>query len=469
MVDFDRHEFIGLNSLMFVLILCICLVLSHFIDKYKLYYLSEAGGAMVFGLLVGALLTNFSEEEVTFMAFNPEIFFYILLPPIIFEAGFSLKRRRFFQNIGTILLFAIPGTIITTILVASGLFALMLATAIPFNSFYECLIFASLISAVDPVGMLSVLGRRRANAADPLLTSLIFGESVLSDAVAVVLYVTIEDVGNKSDAKIVLSLEDHAVLMLGKFCLVWVGSFLIGCGIALLCAAVLKNINFHEDASLEITIFIFFAYGSYSVAEIIGMSGIVSVFFCGIVMGQYSWYNVSQVCQISVFNSITAFRKLAEIFVYAYVGITMGISFDKSSKWYCWNTQLVFFTLLLCLIARAIIIFPFSFLVNCRRSRKITFSMQLLLWFAGLRGAIAFALALNVGKDVAGRGVIVTTTTFIVFFTTIFCGGLTELILTTLDLKVKQRIRLSDRELIDIDDDFGPPYVLTVPPPKRLN
>lgn len=467
MVDFDSHEFIGLNSLMFVLVVCICLFLSHFINKYKMYYLSEAGGAMIFGLLVGGVLTNFAEEEVTFMDFDPEIFFYILLPPIIFEAGFSLKRRRFFQNIGTILLFAVPGTIISTLVVGFGLYALMTADTIPLTSFYECLLFGSLISAVDPVGMLAVLGRNKSNSADPLLTSLIFGESVLSDAVAVVLYVTIEEVGNESDVEILLTFEDHAVTILGKFCAVWIASFLIGCATALICAAILKNINFHEDASLEITIFIVFAYGSYSVAEILGMSGIVSVFFCGIVMGQYAWYNVSQVCQISVFNSITSFRKLAEIFVYSYVGITMGISFDQNSEWFDWNAQLVFFTLLLCVLGRALIIFFFSFLVNCRRVRKITFSMQLVLWFAGLRGAIAFALAINVDDDVTSRGVIITTTTFIVFFTTIFCGGLTDRMLSALDLKVKQRLRVPT-ELGEIDD-VGPPYVLTVPPPKRLN
>jgi len=467
MVDLDKHEFIGLNSLMFVFVVCICLFLSHFIDKYKMYYLSEAGGAMMFGLLVGGLLTNFSEEEVTFMEFDPEIFFYILLPPIIFEAGFSLKRRRFFQNIGTILLFAIPGTIISTLVVSFGLCALMLATVIPLTSVYECLLLGALISAVDPVGMLAVLGRNKSNSADPLLTSIIFGESVLSDAVAVVLYVTIDGLGDETDSKMVVMFEDNALTIVGKFCAVWVASFLIGCATALVCAAILKNINFHEDASLEITIFIVFAYGSYSVAEILGMSGIVAVFFCGIVMGQYAWYNVSQVCQISVFNSVTAFRKLAEIFVYCYVGITMGISFDQSSKWFDWSLQLIFFTLLLCIVGRAIIIFPFSYLVNCRRARRITFKMQFFLWFAGLRGAIAFALAINVDTSVTNRGKIITTTIFIVFFTTIFCGGLTDRILDALNLKVKHRAIEPMYELGEIDS-IGPPYVLTVPPPKTL-
>merc|ERR1719193_1346388 len=61
-----------------------------------------------------------------------------------------------------------------------------------------------------------------------------------------------------------------------------------------------------------------------------------------------------------------------------------------------------------------------------------------MMWFAGLRGAIAFALALNVPATTPGQAVIVTTTLFIVFVTTIICGGLTERMLTSLGLKASQ-------------------------------
>jgi len=437
MKETDSHEFIGLNSLMFVLIVCICLFLSHFIKQYKISYISESGAAMLFGLFVGGILSNFTKEEITFVHFNPEIFFYILLPPIIFEAGFSLKRKQFFQNMSTILLFAVMGTIVSTLVVGLGLYGLKLVGFQTLNNVYECLLFGSLISAVDPVGTLAVLGKKELNT-DPMLYSLIFGESVLNDAVAIVLYKTIEGVGSASDSEIVLTFEDHAVEIIGTFCGVSIASFLIGCAIALLCAAVFRNIDFHGDASLEFTIFILFAYGSYSVAEILEMSGIVSVFFCGILMGHYAWYNVSQICQISIFNATKAFAELAESFVYAYLGITAGISFDSRSSGYVWNIPLIIATSLLCLLGRALNIFPFAFLANCRRERPIPPNMQVMMWFAGLRGAIAFALALNVPATTPGQAVIVTTTLCIVFVTTIVCGGMTERMLSTLGLKAAQ-------------------------------
>eukprot|EP00494_Astrolonche_serrata_P022433 UN22690 len=59
--------------------------------------------------------------------------------------------------------------------------------------------------------------------------------------------------------------------------------------------------------------------------------------------------------------------------------------------------------------------------------------MQIMLWFAGIRGAIAFALSLNVDTD--HRGYIITATLMIVFFTTIICGGMTETMLTSLELR----------------------------------
>ena len=52
------------------------------------------------------------EENATF---NPEIFFYVLLPPIIFHAGYSMRRKAFFDNLGAILAFALVGTMISTI------------------------------------------------------------------------------------------------------------------------------------------------------------------------------------------------------------------------------------------------------------------------------------------------------------------------------------------------------------------
>ena len=77
----------------------------------------------------------------------------------------------------------------------------------------------------------------------------------------------------------------------------------------------------------------------------------------------------------------------------------------------------------MCLVSRACNIFPLSILLNYFREHKITKKMQFIMWFSGLRGAIAFALSLNLEIEKEVRHVIVTTTLILVLFTTMVLGG----------------------------------------------
>ena len=94
------------------------------------------------------------EENATF---NPEIFFYVLLPPIIFHAGYSMRRKAFFDNLGAILAFALVGTMISTIVIAFCAygFAQFLTRSVSFK-FSDMLLFGAIISATDPVTVLTI-------------------------------------------------------------------------------------------------------------------------------------------------------------------------------------------------------------------------------------------------------------------------------------------------------------------------
>eukprot|EP00438_Fugacium_kawagutii_P022099 Skav219843 [mRNA] locus=scaffold859:460454:468120:+ [translate_table: standard] len=110
-----------------------CLVQTH-----RLKHLPESGAAMTLGFLVGCVVRAMQlEQEEALLNFRGSFFFYVLLPPIIFEAGLSLKTQLFVDNLGSILAFAVVGTLISTWVVSA------------------------LISATDPVATIALFGSSR--------------------------------------------------------------------------------------------------------------------------------------------------------------------------------------------------------------------------------------------------------------------------------------------------------------------
>merc|ERR1719167_1103836 len=131
---------------------------------------------------------------------------------------------------------------ISTLVIAYGLFIISWTKLLPLYNDgdpLECLLFGALISAVDPVGTLSVLGRKELNV-DPTLYSLIFGESVLNDAVSIVFYKILRSmVGGEQ----IISFQKHFFRVIGQFCAIFVASFLIGLIVALMASLILRVLH----------------------------------------------------------------------------------------------------------------------------------------------------------------------------------------------------------------------------------
>jgi sodium/hydrogen exchanger 8 len=183
---YNNWRSLFLNSTYFGLILQ-----AYYVKKNKYYSLPESGVAMLVGILIGGI-ARLTVTDLTLFSFSPELFFFVLLPPIIFEAGYSLEKTQFFENIGAITLFAFLGTIISAFVVGMLTYwsaQLGLIRHIDKENPMEALLFGSLISAVDPVATLAIMGNPELQC-DNLLYSLVFGESVLNDAVAIVLFKT---------------------------------------------------------------------------------------------------------------------------------------------------------------------------------------------------------------------------------------------------------------------------------------
>lgn len=137
---------------------------------------------IVVGLLVGGLIKGVGEKPPIL---NSDIFFLFLLPPIILDAGYFLPLRPFTENLGTILIFAVVGTLWNAFFLGGLMYAVCQLGGPGLNhiGLLANLLFGSIISAVDPVAVLAVFEEIHINE---LLHILVFGESLLNDAVTVV-------------------------------------------------------------------------------------------------------------------------------------------------------------------------------------------------------------------------------------------------------------------------------------------
>ncbi|PKK30405.1 solute carrier family 9, subfamily A (NHE7, cation proton antiporter 7), member 7 [Columba livia] len=265
------------ECLTFILLLTLTILTIWLFKHRRVRFLHETGLAMIYGLIVGVilrygtpstsghdkpfgcsqdrpfttLLVNVSGKffEYTLkgeispgkihnveqndmlrkVTFDPEVFFNILLPPIIFHAGYSLKKRHFFRNLGSILAYAFLGTAVSCFIIGNlmyGVVKLMKLVGQLSDKFYytDCLLFGAIISATDPVTVLAIFNELHA---DVDLYALLFGESVLNDAVAIVLsssIVAYQPTGENTHAFDAAAFFKSVGVFLGIFS----GSFMMG-------------------------------------------------------------------------------------------------------------------------------------------------------------------------------------------------------------------------------------------------
>ncbi|KAI5947531.1 Sodium/hydrogen exchanger 8 [Manis javanica] len=413
----------GMTIFFSLLVLAICIILVHLLIRYRLHFLPESVAVVSLGILMGAVikiiefkkLANWKEEEM----FRPNMFFLLLLPPIIFESGYSLHKGNFFQNIGSITLFAVFGTAISAFVVGGGIYFLGQADVISKLNMTDSFAFGSLISAVDPVATIAIFN---ALHVDPVLNMLVFGESILNDAVSIVLTNTAEGLTRKNMSDVNLPLTAPFSLTIVIY--------------------VLKHIDLRKTPSLEFGMMIIFAYLPYGLAEGISLSGIMAILFSGIVMSHYTHHNLSPVTQILMQQTLRTVAFLCETCVFAFLGLSI-FSFPHK-----FELSFVIWCIVLVLFGRAVNIFPLSYLLNFFRDHKITPKMMFIMWFSGLRGAIPYALSLHLDLEpMEKRQLIGTTTIIIVLFTILLLGGSAMPLIRLMDIEDAKARRRNKKDI----------------------
>uniref|UniRef100_UPI0037E7373E sodium/hydrogen exchanger 9-like n=1 Tax=Semicossyphus pulcher TaxID=241346 RepID=UPI0037E7373E len=451
------------------------------LKQFKYTLVHETGGAMFYGLLVGLavrFMSSDSGEQIVNMeticscvglnstphiftinytshipcfshagkvyrrcpsvstpqmeTFDPEVLFNLFLPAIIFHGAYSLNQKRFTDNLASILTFAFLGTMISCVTIGAcvyGFTRLMVLLGQAADGDFlltDCLLFGAIMSATDPVSVLGLLSELRV---DVDLHTLLFGESVLNDAVAIVLTHAITSY-SQTGAGHSFSLP-AALLSVGYFLGVLVGSFLLGFMFAAITALLTKFTRLCESPLLQTSLFFLLSWSSFLSAEASGLSGIVAVLFCGLSQARYTVHNLSPEGSARTKQLFEVFSFLGEIFIFSYMGYVL-LTFPHVFK-----ALFISGAFLSIFISRACSVYPLSFLLNLGRTTKIPPAFQHFMMLAGLRGAVAFSLAArDTTKEV--RRTIFSTTLLLVGFTVWVLGAGADPMLRCLNIKLRE-------------------------------
>jgi len=368
------------------------------------------------------------DEKTTF---DPEIFFNIILPPVIFHAGYAMKKRYFFRNIGSIFTFAFIGTTISTFTVGGIMYGVTrLVPHLENITFIDNLHFGALISATDPVTVLAIFSDLNV---DVNLHALVFGESVLNDAVAIVFVEALKDFEeNVATCRHNDSTCDfnwwHLFKAILDFFGIFGASFLVGSLMGCVTALLTKFTHIKKHPLLESTLFVLMSYSTFLLAEVFELTGIVAVLFCGICQAHYTFNNLSTQSQESTKSFFDLLNFMAENFIFSYIGVSM-FTFPKHH----FDAIYIIGAFVAIFIGRFLNVYPLSAILNIGRTVKISGHIQHMMMFSGLRGAIAFALAIR-NTLTEGRQMILSTTLLIVIITVIVNGGSTITVLQWLGI-----------------------------------
>ncbi|XP_065496783.1 sodium/hydrogen exchanger 5 isoform X1 [Caloenas nicobarica] len=357
---------------------------------------------------------------------EPNMFFLFLLPPIVLDSGYFMPSRLFFDNIGAILTYAVVGTLWNSFTTGAALWGLHQAGLMDPGieaGLMDFLLFGSLISAVDPVAVLAVFEEVHVNET---LFIIVFGESLLNDAVTVVLYKVFNSFVELGPAHI------HATdYMKGvaSFFLVSLGGTAVGLFFAFLLALITR---FTKRVRIIEPLFVFLlAYVAYLAAEMVSLSSILAVTFCGICCKKYVEANISQKSRTTVKYTMKTLASSSETIIFMF----LGISAVDTSKW-AWDTALVLGTLFFILLFRAVGVVLQTCVLNRFRLIPLDRIDQVVMSYGGLRGAVAFALVILLDRaKVKAKDYFVATTIVVVFFTVIVQGLTIKPLVTWLKVK----------------------------------
>jgi CPA1 family monovalent cation:H+ antiporter len=352
------------------------------------------------GLLVSALPIHESIQ------LSPRLAVTVLLPGLVFEAAYRLDGDELRRTFGSVALLAVPGVVITAVVVA---WVLNAATGLPMA---EAFVVGAIVSATDPVAVVSTM--RRSSAPRRLVT-LVDAESLFNDGTAALVFVVALAALGAHPPSLAEDVLQFAVGLVGSVVIGAVSGFLIA-----------RTLKATDDHLIELTLTVLAAYGTYLVADLLHESGIIASVVAGIVLGTYGRREgMSRKAEdaIDVVWEFLAFILTGAAFLLIGFAIPLD-ALTAAAVPIAWGVVAV-------LVGRAIVVY--GLLGGAARvERRIGLAPTLpLAWlhvmnWTGLRGAVATTLALSIPEGTPDRELLQGIVFGIVLFTLIVQGTTAE-------------------------------------------
>ena len=354
-----------------IALLLIASLVAIFVRHYRLPY---TVGLVGIGLLISAIFEPLPNP------ISPDIILSLLVPPLVFEAAFHLRVEDLRRDFGLILTLAIPGVILTTLVVGGLIFIVNIGISIEL-----AFVFGALIAATDPVAVVALFRRL---GVPKRLQVLLEGESLFNDGTAIVLFsIMLAIAGITVHGESAISTNSGLGLWVAEFLKVAGGGILTGVVLGMFASQIIGRI---DDALVETTLTTVLAFGSYLVGEhVLGVSGVLAVVAAGIVNGNVGPRGMSATTRVVVFNFWEYVAFLANSLIFLLIGLTIDIV-DVLN-----NLPAIGIAIVAVLLARALGIYGLSIF-----NREIKMKWKHVLYWGGLRGAIVLALALTLPVDV---------------------------------------------------------------------
>lgn len=341
-------------------------------------------------VIAGVLLTGQAAVEIPL---SSELILSLLLPPLLFEAAFHINLTELRRSLSTVLLLAIPGVILSMLLVGG-----MVGWAVGL-SWPAALVFGALIAATDPISVIAIFRRI---GAPKRLEVMLEGESLFNDGTAVLLFnlvVAVLIAGSPWSDSIVASL--------------WIagGGLAVGFGLGWVVSRVIGRI---DDHLVETTLTTVLAFGSYLVAEMLGVSGVLAVVAAGLVNGNLGPQGMKPGTRLVVFT----FWEYAAFLASSAAFLLIGLQVDLQTLWQ--HIVPVVWAIAAVIVGRAVVIYALA-----RLGPGMPLSWRHVLLWGGMRGAVALALALALPQALGAEREVVRVMTYGVVLFTLLVQGLT--------------------------------------------